>query len=620
MRRWLAVLIVITGGLMCPARSLAPGGTYTLVQCDPLQRAGNEAVLDPSAAYAVRPLCADAAQDFAIKIASVAGAQPDRKGRVYWEAPTGTSIVAVNADAKLRNDNGSRARIFIADGQGREVRRIANGENSATDWEHVNWRAVDAGHERLTMTLSCETNEVCPQSDLAKAWIRNVRIKVRDEVDPVFGRIDGTLFDGGWLRGDRGLALEVDDAESGASSLSVAINGLGVADGESDCPGELASKGFTRRFHACSPAITDTRKSDTTQPPFSDGLNTVSACGSDFAGNRVCTQRTVKVDNAVPIAAFANDQPANDPELIRVGAADSASGISTGQISFRAIGAVTWIPLPTTYDHEEGILFARVDSSDETPGTYEFQSAVSDLAGNSITTTQRLDGSPMQLAFPLKSGVQIPSQLVPGNARRKVVHYGHASRVAGRLLDSAGHPLSHRPVQVVEHFGAGALLSRRSRHVTTDGQGRWSEVLPPGPSRRISVSYAGDSRYLSKTSPIGELLVNSRAQFRVSRTSVKEGHKVRFSGRVGHLGARVPPGGKLIELQVRERPGRWNTVREAFNTNSSGQYRLSYRFGRFYVKDARFRFRVKVTREQGWPYKTPVQSKQRKVIVRGEHQ
>jgi hypothetical protein len=109
--------------------------------------------------------------------------------------------------------------------------------------------------------------------------------------------------------------------------------------------------------------------------------------------------------------------------------------------------------------------------------------------------------------------------------------------------------------------------------------------------------------------------VRSKASFRTSRKRVPEGEKIVFKGKVGHVGARIPVGGKLIELQVQEGAGRWNTVREAFYTKPSGRYRLAYRFGRFYVADAVFMFRAKIAREQGWPYKAPVRSRSRQVTV-----
>jgi hypothetical protein len=84
---------------------------------------------------------------------------------------------------------------------------------------------------------------------------------------------------------------------------------------------------------------------------------------------------------------------------------------------------------------------------------------------------------------------------------------------------------------------------------------------------------------------------------------------------VKHHGAQIPAGGKLVELQVREGARRWGTVKEAFSTRGDGRYSTSYRFGTFYSRPVTFRFRVKVTRENGWPYKAPVRSRARRVTV-----
>ena len=113
----------------------------------------------------------------------------------------------------------------------------------------------------------------------------------------------------------------------------------------------------------------------------------------------------------------------------------------------------------------------------------------------------------------------------------------------------------------------------------------------------------------------GSLRVKTRASFRISRRRVHEGRRVVFHGRVGHVGARIPAGGKLIELQVKDGPD-WHTVREAFYTGPNGRYRLRYRFARFYTANVSYRFRVKVLRERGWPYKAPVRSQARKLVVR----
>ncbi len=237
-----------------------------------------------------------------------------------------------------------------------------------------------------------------------------------------------------------------------------------------------------------------------------------------------------------------------------------------------------------------------------------------DIAGNEASTTLREDGQPMVLTFPLKSGVRLHAHLVPGGERRERIGYGQDSKISGRLTKRSGAPIGHEKVKVVEHFGRGALINRRVRRVRTHGDGSFGERIPAGPSRRITVSYGGSTRYLDRESKVGSLIVNSRAAFQASKHRVKEGKSVVFRGRVFHKGARIPDGGKLIELQVRD--GRnWNTVGQAFYTKPNGRYHLRYRFRADYISNARFHFRVKVAREQGWPYRAPVRTRSRSLVV-----
>ena len=91
------------------------------------------------------------------------------------------------------------------------------------------------------------------------------------------------------------------------------------------------------------------------------------------------------VDNAPPTVAFTTAQDPNDPELIRAPAADATSGISSGQIFYRPVGQTSWRPLDTRL--QSGELRARIDSTIEPPGDYEFMAQASDVAGNSAQTT-----------------------------------------------------------------------------------------------------------------------------------------------------------------------------------------------------------------------------------------
>jgi hypothetical protein len=68
-------------------------------------------------------------------------------------------------------------------------------------------------------------------------------------------------------------------------------------------------------------------------------------------------------------------------------------------------------------------------------------------------------------------------------------------------------------------------------------------------------------------------------------------------------------------LQVKD-GRRWLTVRHPFYTRPNGKYRLRYRFARFYRSNVRYRFRIRVIRERDWPYKAPVSSRVRKLVVK----
>ena len=221
----------------------------------------------------------------------------------------------------------------------------------------------------------------------------------------------------------------------------------------------------------------------------------------------------------------------------------------------------------------------------------------------------------MRLTFPLKSGVKLNAHLAPSGSRRMTVAYGQGAKVAGRLRDASGQPLAGQEVIVTEYFGAGALIDRRVRTARTDSDGLWGERLPAGPSRTVSATYDGSTRYLADRARAGRVRVKTRATFHLSRRHVQEGRRVAFRGRVAHFAARIPAGGKLIELQVKD-GSQWHTVRQAFYTRRNGRYRMHYRFARFYTSDVAYRFRVKVLRETGWPYKAPVSSRAKRLVVK----
>lgn len=597
-------------GLAPPPPAAAAGGTYNVVQCHPLHRGMADGRISDNAAYAVRVGCPDPDAEHALKIDSIGQASADQAGRVRWVAPPGTGIVAVQLNARLRRDGGHKSRIYMADDQLRETHRVATGTNDGTGWINPSWSGTP--QDQLVVSLHCEGPGNCNESTAAKTWVRGIRLTLKDFEDPEL-EVGGSLLGGGWLRGEQTLDLLSSDRNTGVRAVRVLSGTTPVEADEADCRGDIPDSLWFRALVPCPSEHRVSRAISTVGKPWVDGVHTVKLCGEDVAENEPCLERIVRIDNSAPDLAFRSMQDPEDPELIRATFTEPHSGLREGTIFFQAIGAESWRALETR--RVAGELVARVDSAAEPPGEYEFMVEATDVAGNQSSTTLREDGTPMRLTFPLRAGVDLTARLKPGGAEVQSLDYGEASRVAGRLTTAAGEPMAGYEVVVDEYFGEGALIDHRIRTVTTDEQGRWSSKLPAGPSRSVTASFAGDQRYLDEQTSGGRLAVRTGARFGTSRDRVREGRKVKFKGRVGRLGARIPNRGKLIQLQYHDPTSqRWFTVRNAFYTDSRGRYRFGYKFGRHYVEDVKIRFRLRVMPESEWPYK-PTNTRSRSVVV-----
>jgi hypothetical protein len=610
MRPALAIVAVVGLWLGLAPGAGAAGGTYTVVKCHELNRTLSEAKIVENAQYVVQRVCADAGSDYSSRIESIGNAGIGRRGALRWSAPDATGITGVRLQARLRRAAGHRSRLYMAQADGLETKRVATGDADGAGWRFVRW--TGPRQEQFIASLECERRAGCPQSDEAKTWVRDIRLTLADYADPVVNA-SGTMYSGGWLRGDQRVAAQFTDAGGGLQNAVVRVNGSEYANLTANCPGAIEGSGLAGLMTPCAEtADLQAIEPSTAVFPFHDGQNNVAVCAADFAGNETCDVRPVRVDNTAPTLAFADLQDPEDPELIRAFVGDTTSGVASGQLWFRAVGAELWRSLETQVAGDE--LRARVDSAAEPVGEYEFLAEATDVAGNVRTTTLREDGLTKHLSFPLRQRVDLTAAIKPGGSKRVAVRYGKKARVVGSLADARGKRLAGQEIALVERFGTGALIERRVRTVRTDSHGRWGAELRPGPSRSVRAYFAGTPRYLDAGAKGGRLSVKTKVSFRLTRRRVPEGKPVVFKGRVRSRGARIPRGGKLLELQVRQGPGRWITVREAFRTRSSGRYRMRYRFGRFYAYDTSFNFRVKVARERDWPYKA-VSSRSRTLTV-----
>jgi hypothetical protein len=530
-----------------------------------------------------------------------------RDGRWTWSAPPGTLITHASASIDLRNHAGFRGRVFTSSGD-------IHGDEGVDGWSNWSW-SFPGGRSRFGVRLVCASSGGCDSggSTQARAYLRNVRLTLADS-SPPGAAVGGPLTQPGWHRGAHPMQLVALDGGSGVSVYVLYVNGKQADAGLPPCA--RVSTYTAARMRPCGNVSAASSAGNTTNAALGwrNGANDVRLCAWDFSGTQRCSAtRRVNVDNRAPELAFRNAQQPSDPELIRARTIEPHSGIEVGKVSYRREGTGEWHELPTV--HRDGELLARVDSEAVPAGRYHFKTWAQDHAGNrSGEVIARENGQPMTLRFPLRAETELRASIGDG-ARKRTIGYGRQVDVTGRLRSADRDPLPFQAVIVHERYDPGSVEAQHTSEAVTDKNGRFTLRLPAGPSRTVSVSYRGSKRYRPAGGDDLQLNVRSGVKFNTSRERVQAGKPVRFGGKVKHRGTDIPSGGKLVELQVKEGAKRWGTVKEAFFTREDGRYRLRYRFGNFYSRPVRFKFRVKVTREQGWPYKAPVRSRARRVTV-----
>ncbi len=605
----LLVVAAALASLALPARAAA--GTYVVAQCDRAQPGYADARFDRTngSYYEFTRGCSK--RGGALRIGNIATAPAGADGLIRWMAPAGSGIVGVSAEASLRTDSGHRARLSFLDARGEQAGRIATGRDEPGGFNRYSQHLDGVGRAGFAAILLCGDARPCPESDQARAAVRNVRLTVRDRARPTL-RPSGSLFGGGWLRGNATLAAAATDIGSGLAGIEVTANGRRLGLSKRLTCSVVAGGGAVASMSPCPRSSSIGTTVSTAAPPLHDGANAVRICARDYGSdpNLTCVRRRVLVDNTAPGAAF-RARSDSDPELIAADVADADSGLARAGIAYRPLAGGPWRRLAT--HPVPGGIAGRIDSEAVPPGRYAFRIIAADRAGNVRVVDHGRGGRPMVLELPLLQRTRIHARVLALGHR---VEYGARPRLRGRITARGKGP-GRLPLVVVERFERGSRPLLRRHAVRSSADGSFSTRLAKGPSRRVSVRFAGTRRLAASRSRPRKLAVVGRVRMRLSRRRVRAGGRVRFRGRIGTAGARVPAPGKVVELQVREpHRSRWRTVGDALHSSRRGRVRASYRFGRFYRRPTRFAFRLKVTRQAGWPYRAPTHSRPQRLVIK----
>lgn len=306
----------------------------------------------------------------------------------------------------------------------------------------------------------------------------------------------------------------------------------------------------------------------------------------------------------------------DDPTRLVVKASDDVSGIASAEIEVRREAEASWHSLPVQLS-DDG--FSAVIDDEELPaGAYAIRARVRDGAGNEKSAEGPTVRLPVRLTTEVAVGKakRLGANRAGSRQGRQVlirkprVGFGRSMKLTGRVTSPGGNPLSYRDVEVTQRLRLPGREWEPVATVRTRSSGRFEFKAPPGPSRLIRFRFPG-TRTIRGTSSIVDLRVRATSSIRPNRRAVVNGEAVRFSGTV--RGEPLPAVGKLLQLQVFSR-GTWLTFATP-RADGRGNWHHEYRFTATRGV-TRYRFRVRVPREAGYPYEAGA-SKPVKVKVTG---
>lgn len=353
------------------------------------------------------------------------------------------------------------------------------------------------------------------------------------------------------------------------------------------------------------------------------GVYSLSVWLRDEAGNESASSAAslpLRFDDVPPGVAF-EPAAAGDalPDRIRAQVTDVHSGPASGEIHYRRLDRDQWIDLPAKFQRGESADSAELIANlpgDLGPGTYVFRADAVDAAGNSTTTTRRVDGTEMTVRKVPPSQLASVRRAEPVGEKTRIfarlrwrgrsgtelaVPFRSTAMLSGRLVDADGAGLADRELRVVSRPSRGALGRAKVASLRTGPHGGFKAPLGPGTSRRISVAFRGDGKFDAAERRPLTLRVRSGVELRVAPLRLSNGAIVHFSGQVHSLGAPLPRRGKLVAIQYYELAAkRWRPVLVT-RSDHSGHFETSYRF-RYVSGAAAIRIRAAVLAEERWPY------------------
>jgi hypothetical protein len=237
---------------------------------------------------------------------------------MIFDAPEGNSIDAISFELGMRRpdcnwgvdmvagnrDLGGNIIFGLPAGQACDSQFQTPDDNTfiGTRWSYA------VGGPRVRIEARCGAAS-CTRNGVAGIHLRNVDVRVHDDVAPVLSGGRGALWaSNGWLSGTQPLGFDASDT-AGIQMATVSIDGREIA----------------RRSNSCDFTYTAPCPQASIDQPFptagfgADGTHVLTLAATDAAGNSSSVSRTINIDNSPPdapqsLTVVGGDgwRPAND--------------------------------------------------------------------------------------------------------------------------------------------------------------------------------------------------------------------------------------------------------------------------------------------------------------------
>ncbi|HEX4753048.1 MAG TPA: hypothetical protein VH268_09120, partial [Solirubrobacterales bacterium] len=469
----IALAVVLTLVLVDAARA----GTYRVAQCgwgvgtelDPTYPAteGSAFSLNPAACAPPPGLSPGMRFEGSVAPNGVLGL-----ARARWIAPSGTRFSAAHLTWSGSQQPGNWQALAVDIGGAFHLLAYGLGITAPTPVDlPIDGQAW--AFEALVQCIFDGPVAACTRSTASTMRLSDLTFTLEDQQPPQ-ARLAGPLLAPGWRRGTAALELGAEDVGAGVAGEAATIDGAPILGAAPTCAVQTI-EGEVRgtKMQPCPPTATRSVEVDTTR--LADGVHTVHACATDFAGDGGCApDAEIEVDNSPPEIAFDDA----DEGQVAATVSDRYSGPASGTISVRRADAEAWTDLPTGLDRDgarAATLTARLP--DLSAGTYLFRAVAADGAGNTGSTQLRVSGSAAEVRRKAADGqsgggpagrggqsaarraTRLTAHLAAsgqaGRAAGLTVDYGTAVELVGRLSGAHGAGVAGRPVVVVARPAAG---------------------------------------------------------------------------------------------------------------------------------------------------------------------